>query len=250
MNQLVFIENDRVVTDSLIIAEAFNKQHDKVLRDIRNLGCSKKFRLANFGESFYNNQQGRPTPKYYVTEDGFTLLAMGYTGKKAMEFKERYIIEFRRMEAELKYRNQPSYEIEDPIKRAQRWIAEQEKTLMLEQRVAEYEPKVSYVDEILSSKGAVTVTQIAKDYDLSGQELNKILHKEKVQYKLNGQWLLYREHQGKGYTKSKTNDFTHSDGRKGVRMDTRWTQKGRLFIHEILKSKGIVPVLDRELVTA
>ncbi|MEV2286518.1 phage antirepressor KilAC domain-containing protein [Paenibacillus larvae] len=118
--------------------------------------------------------------------------------------------------------------------------------LMLEQRVAEYEPKITYLDRILQSKGTVTITQIAKDYELSGQALNQILHEERVQYKQNGQWLLYRKHHDKGYTKSETIDIRRRSGDRDVTMNTRWTQKGRLFIHEILKRRGIVPAMDRE----
>ncbi|BFH15648.1 phage antirepressor [Paenibacillus melissococcoides] len=147
----------------------------------------------------------------------------------------------------------PSYMIDDPIKRAEQWITEQRekqaletKSLMLEQRVAEYEPKISYLDRILQSKGTVTITQIAKDYGMSGQALNLILHEEKVQYKQNKQWLLYRQHHDKGYTKSETIDITRSNGDPDVTMNTRWTQKGRLFIHELLQRRGIVPLMDRE----
>ena len=118
--------------------------------------------------------------------------------------------------------------------------------LMLEQRVKEYEPKISYLDNILKSKDTVTITQIAKDYGLSGQALNKILHEEKVQYNMNDQWLLYQKYQDKGFTKSQTIDVHHNDGSKTVRMNTRWTQKGRLFIHETLTKRGIVPYMDRE----
>ncbi|GAA5416221.1 hypothetical protein Pryu01_01253 [Paraliobacillus ryukyuensis] len=138
-----------------------------------------------------------------------------------------------------------SYTIEDPIKRAERWIEEQKEKLMLEQRVQEYEPKVNYVDKILASKDAVNITQISKDYGLSGKKLNDLLHEAGVQYKMNGQWLLYGKHQGKGYTKSKTTEYNKKDGTTGVKLHTRWTQKGRLFIHEILKSRGIYPLLDR-----
>ncbi|WP_100406648.1 Rha family transcriptional regulator [Bacillus solitudinis] len=94
---LVFIDETRPVTDSTTIAEAFEKGHDKVLRDIRSLKCSEKFRLANFGESSYKNKQGRIMPMYLVTQDGFAMLAMGYKGAKAIEFKERYINEFNRI---------------------------------------------------------------------------------------------------------------------------------------------------------
>lgn len=102
MSNLVFIENDRVVTDSLTVAEVFEKEHKHVLRDIKELGCSDFFRQSNFGQSTYENKQGRAMPKYFITEKGFTLLVMGYTGEKAMEFKEKYIEEFEAMKEELK----------------------------------------------------------------------------------------------------------------------------------------------------
>lgn len=101
MNALVFIDNNRVVTDSLTVANVFAKGHDKVLRDIRELECSEQFRLSNFGESTYLNQQGREMPKYLMTKNGFTLLAFGYTGSVAMRFKETYIKEFDRMQDQL-----------------------------------------------------------------------------------------------------------------------------------------------------
>lgn len=102
MNQLVFIdENNRPVTDSLTVANTFDKEHARVMRDIRGLGCSEEFRVGNFAESHYTNSQGREMPRILMTEQGFTLLAMGYTGTKAMEFKEKYIAEFNRMKEQL-----------------------------------------------------------------------------------------------------------------------------------------------------
>ncbi|BFH16410.1 hypothetical protein J6TS7_34990 [Paenibacillus dendritiformis] len=99
--EIVFIENGRAVTDSLTVAEVFGKEHARVMRDIRELQCSDNFRVGNFAESTYTNAQGRDMPRYLITEKGFTLLAMGYTGQKAMEFKERYIAEFERMRQQL-----------------------------------------------------------------------------------------------------------------------------------------------------
>ncbi len=253
MSQLVFIENGRPATDSLTVAQVFDKSHDKVLRDIRELGCSEEFRLANFGESSYTNSQGRQMPRYIMTEQGFTLLVMGYTGQRAMEFKEKYITEFHRMREQLHQLTAPSYMIADPILRAERWIEEEKQRqrletekLMLQQRVAEYEPKITYLDQILQSKDTVTITQIAKDYGMSGQKLNQILNEEGVQYKQNGQWLLYRKHQDKGLTKSYTVDVVHTNGERTVKMNTRWTQKGRLFIHDLLTKRGIVAMIDRK----
>lgn len=101
-NGLVFIKNEKVVTDSLTVAQSFGKEHARVMRDIRELECSEEFRVGNFAESTYTNNQERQYPMYYITQDGFTLLVMGYTGKTAMQFKEKYIKEFRRMEEDLK----------------------------------------------------------------------------------------------------------------------------------------------------
>ncbi|MED1950471.1 phage antirepressor KilAC domain-containing protein [Brevibacillus centrosporus] len=129
--------------------------------------------------------------------------------------------------------------------RQARLVAET-RALVLEQRVAEYEPKITYLDQILQSKDTVTITQIAKDYGMSGQKLNQILNEGGVQYKQNGQWLLYRKHQDKGYTKSFTVDVVHNSGDRSVKMNTRWTQKGRLFIHDLLTYRGIVAMIDRK----
>jgi Rha family phage regulatory protein len=98
----VVIRDQRVVVSSRDVARVFEKDHHKVLRDIRELGCSREFRLSNFGQSSYINEQGREMPEYLMTRDGFTLLAMGYTGPKAMKFKEAYIFEFNRMERALR----------------------------------------------------------------------------------------------------------------------------------------------------
>ena len=101
MNELVFIEGGQAVTDSLKIAEVFEKEHARVMRDIRELECSEKFRVGNFAESTYLNAQGRSMPRYLMNKKAFTFLAMGYTGSRAMEFKEAYIERFEEMEKSL-----------------------------------------------------------------------------------------------------------------------------------------------------
>ncbi|WP_103110539.1 Rha family transcriptional regulator [Brevibacillus reuszeri] len=101
MNKLVFIENGRPVTDSLTVAEVFDKEHKRVLQDIRELGCSEEFGRHNFVPISYKDSMNRDKPKYLLTEQGFTLLVMGYTGHQAMEFKEKYISEFHRIREEL-----------------------------------------------------------------------------------------------------------------------------------------------------
>ena len=89
------------VVTSLDVAETFGKEHRRVLQDIRELECSEEFRLHNFVQSEYVNQQNRSQPMYYITKDGFVLLVMGYTGEKAMRFKEAYIKQFNAMEKAL-----------------------------------------------------------------------------------------------------------------------------------------------------
>lgn len=101
MNQLVTITDQRAVTTSLVIAEAFEKQHKNVLQAISRLECSKEFTELNFQPSSYLDSTGRALPMYQVTRDGFTFLAMGFTGKRAAEFKERFIEAFNAMERAL-----------------------------------------------------------------------------------------------------------------------------------------------------
>ncbi|EFP2344992.1 transcriptional regulator [Escherichia coli] len=104
----VTIENGRAVTTSVAIAEFFGKRHERVLDKIRNLDCSAKFTEHNFVSSEYTDSTGRKLPMYQITKNGFVFLVMGFTGKKAAAFKEAYIAEFDRMEAELRQNNTPS----------------------------------------------------------------------------------------------------------------------------------------------
>lgn len=116
---------------------------------------------------------------------------------------------------------------------------------MQKQMIAEFKPVKEYVDTILSSTDTVTVTQIAADYGLSARALNKILWEEHLIHSVNGQWILYKRWMNKGFTKSETINVPRADGSSKVVMNTKWTQKGRLKIHEILTAVGIVAEMDR-----
>lgn len=130
---------------------------------------------------------------------------------------------------------------------AQAVLAEKDTTIAKQtQLIGELKPKADYTDRILQSKSLVTITQIAKDYGMSGAAMNAKLHEMGVIYKLGGQWLLYSKYQAKGYTHSETVDITHRDGRGDVRMNTKWTQKGRLFLYQHLKKHGILPVIEQD----
>lgn len=113
-----------------------------------------------------------------------------------------------------------------------------------EQQIAEFKPVKDYVDKILSSKSCLVITQIAADYGLSAQELNKILHEAGLQRKVGDQWILYKQHMAKGFTKSETFTFCRSDGRLDSKITTKWTQKGRLEIHSILTKLNIHAVCE------
>ena len=95
------IVDGRPTTTSLDIARNFGKEHSKVLKSIRNLECSQRFSQANFGLAKYSDEQGKPRPMYRITRDGWSILVMGFTGSKAMAWKEKYIAAFNAMEAEL-----------------------------------------------------------------------------------------------------------------------------------------------------
>lgn len=136
------------------------------------------------------------------------------------------------------------------IQLAQNLKAEQERVRMLEletkkqaQIINEMRPKATYYDLVLQSKSAVSISKIAKDYGMSGQALNKLLCELGVQYKQGGVWLLYQKYADKGYTQSKTIALPENV----TKMHTNWTQKGRLFIYDLLKNKlGILPIIERE----
>ena len=96
-----FGKEERAVCTSMDVAETFGKAHDKVMRDIRELGCSPEFNAANFGDIYYMDSMNRKQKAYVMTRDGFTILVMGYTGDLAMKFKEAYIRQFNAMESAL-----------------------------------------------------------------------------------------------------------------------------------------------------
>lgn len=98
---LVRQSGNRLITTSLDISRNFGKKHAHILRDIKNLECSKEFNESNFGLVYYTDAKGEQRPMYEITRDGFVFLCMGFTGAAAAQWKERYIAAFNAMEAEL-----------------------------------------------------------------------------------------------------------------------------------------------------
>ena len=128
---------------------------------------------------------------------------------------------------------------------------EAKEQLMLENRQKEdtivvLQPKADYADKILSGEGLLTITQIAKDYGMSGAAMNKLLKGLEVQYQQNGQWLLYSQYQDKGYAHSVPVDFTRTNGSIDTKQNLKWTQAGKMFLYDLLKRKfNIVPTIEQ-----
>lgn len=116
-----------------------------------------------------------------------------------------------------------------------------------DQQIKEMKPKVSYYDIILQNKALITITSIAKDYGMTAREMNKELNKLKIQYKLGQQWFLYKDYQNNGYTSSETFSVDLGNGNSTIKMQTKWTQKGRLFLYDLLKKHNILPLIERGL---
>lgn len=151
MNELVFVQNEAALTNSLLVAEKFGKAHDKVMRDIENLSCSDEFRAANFGESSYINQQNKEFPMCVMTKDGFSFLVMGYTGKKAGMFKEEYIKAFNAMEKALKEQAKPKTHLEILVESAQELLAQSKRIEAVENKILDMQREREENTKILLS---------------------------------------------------------------------------------------------------
>ena len=253
--------NGVLVTTSNRVVEELEVRHDHLMEKIEDY--LKKFSSPELSGQFYllsnyKTSNGRTVKNYLITEKGVAQLVGGYSSAvpKAFELNVAYINEFERMRNVIKNQKlvpqsfaqalKLAYEQQLEIERLEIENKEkQNKIEVQEQVIADYEPKVSYYDTILQSQDVMTVTQIGSDYGISAKELNKILCEKRIQRKVNGSYILYKEHMNKGYTKSKTFNI---ETRKGTitKVDLRCTQKGRLFIHKILLDLGIYAEMDKE----
>ena len=270
MNEIVYRgESNQPLTNSKLVAEVFGKEHRNVVRDIKNLiegGVLKNEQTQMFEETTYINEQNKQSyPMFIMNQDGFTLLAMGFNGKKAMEFKLKYIEAFNAMKRQIE-QSKPSVpqtylealkslvkaeeekqQLALENKKQQEQILTISKTNMeLGNKITEMLPKVSYYDKILQSNATMTVTQIAQDYGMSAVRMNKELESMKIQHKVRGQWILFAQFLKGGYVHSRAVDIVRSDGSHDVKYNTEWTTKGRIFLYESLKAKGILPLIEQE----
>lgn len=178
-----------------------------------------------------------------VNESGMYSLVFGSKKDEAKKFKKWVTSEvlpsIRKTGSYSVTQVQDSYAIQDPVERAKRWIEEQEEKQALEQALEIQAPKVDYYEKVISSDETLSVTQIASDYGMSAVKFNKLLHNLGIQYKVNGQWVLYSGLSNKGYTESTvgTNDY-------GTYTTTKWTQKGKEFLYNTLKKHDIYTMDD------
>ena len=121
---------------------------------------------------------------------------------------------------------------------------ERQKVAIQNQQIAEMKPKVTYHDVVLSCQNAVPITVIAKDYGWSAKHMNEYLHSKGVQFKQGETWLLYQYIADQGYTKTQTHTYYDKQGNPHAKVHTKWTQKGRLFIYDLLKMDGIYPLVE------
>ena len=115
------------------------------------------------------------------------------------------------------------------------------------QQILEMKPKVSYYDVVLNCKDLISTSAIAKDYGKTAIWMNRYLHEKGVQFKQGDIWLLYQKYAQKGYTSTKTHSYPGTDGETHTKVHTYWTQKGRLFIYELMKSDGMMPLIEQEV---
>ena len=268
MNEIVYRgESNQPLTNSKLVAEVFEKEHKHVREAIKKLLTTAENSTVRqmFSESTYLNEQNKEQPMFVMNQDGFTLLAMGFNGKKAMEFKLKYIEAFNAMKRQIEQSNpsvpqnylealkslvkaeEEKQQLALENKKQQEQIVTISKTNMeLGNKITEMLPKVSYYDKILQSNATMTVTQIAQDYGMSAMRLNKELESMRIQHKVRGQWILFAQFLEGGYVHSRAVDIVRSDGRHDVKYNTEWTTKGRIFLYESLKAKGILPLIEQE----
>lgn len=237
--KLVFIENNRPVTDSLTVAETFGKRHADVMRDIRNLDCSEEFNQRNFAQIDYTDANGRTYPKYIITQDGFTFLVMGYTGKEAARFKEMYIDEFNRMRDELQHQLTRPALPQTYLEALEALVtSEKEKILLHEaneshkQTIRELEPKAAMYNMVVAAENTQPVGTVARTVGMGRNNLFKFLREKKIL--MPGSTLPYQRYIDAGYFMVK--EVPTKRGDKIVNeATTRVTAKGIDYIAKLVR---------------
>lgn len=181
MSEIVFRgTNDQAMTSSLLVAKEFGKEHNKVMRDINNLACSQEFRAANFGESSYVSEQGKEFPMFTMTKDGFSFLVMGYTGKKAAQFKEAYINAFNKMESEIRSSIKPKSQLEILRMSINQLVEQEHRLSSVERDVAETKKEIAEMKQERIENGKLLL-----EAEVSGNKVPEISMRNKIRRLVN-----------------------------------------------------------------
>lgn len=241
---------------SLEIAEATGMRHADVMRSIRNMEEAwVKVSERNFALSSYKQPQPnggyKYVPCYILSKTECLYVATKFND----EARAKLVLRWEELEA----KEMSQYQVPQSFSEALMLAAKQQEQIERQQKqleasskeivelngaIAEMQPKVTYVDIILSSKETVTTTQIAQDYGQSAKSFNILLRNFGLQRKVGGQWILYAKYLPYGYVQSDTIPITHKNGSAGSVMHTKWTQKGRLFLYDELKKHKIFPLIE------
>ena len=259
MNEIsTIVDGDRMT--SLQIAEITGKRHADVMKSIRKMEPAwEKVAEGKFSLGSYKDENNQDRPCYSLNKEECLYIATKFNDearakliKRWKELEEQHqkpSVPQNYLEA-LKYlvkAEEEKQQLAFENKKQQEQIITISKTNMeLGNKITEMLPKVSYYDKILQSNATMTVTQIAQDYGMSAMKLNKELEAMKIQHKVRGQWILYGKFITGGYVHSRAVDILRSDGRHDVKYNTEWTTKGRIFLYESLKAKGILPLIEQE----
>ena len=252
--EIIETRNNQAVTTSLQVAETFGKNHQHVLRDIENI--VNKGGVQNWTDphgkmfaigSYKHPQNHQEYKMYYMNKDGFTLLAMGFTGKKAMQFKLDYIQAFNQMEKVIQENNLDSYMIADPVKRAERWIKEQEQRKLLAAQNEEMKPKALFADAVSSSKQTILVGDLAKLAKQNGINIGALrlftwLRDQGylIKRKGNDYNMPTQKSMELGLFKIKETAVTHSNGHVSLSKTPKVTGKGQqYFLNKLLKLQKV-----------
>ncbi|MFW7420547.1 phage antirepressor [Vagococcus fluvialis] len=213
-------------------------EHSKVSRMLENIDVEEKLK-----EQLVTSGQKREA--WFLTEDGLYEVLMQSRKPIAKKFKKEVKQILKDIRKHGMYAKEELLDNPDLLIEVATQLKE-ERTLRLvaEQRVNELQPKADYYDSILNNQGLVTISKISKNYGMSAVKFNQLLHDLGVQFNQSGTWLLYSKHQAKGYTHIEPFDYTDANGKQQVKTRMKWTQKGHIFIYELLKQNGILPMIE------
>lgn len=253
-----FVDGDRMT--SLQIAEITGKPHADVMKAIRKMEPAwSKINEGNFSLVEYKDKKGETRPCYSLNKEECLYIATKFND----EARAKLIKRWKELEEQHQKPSVPQNYLEalkslvkseeekqqlalENRKQQQEILTISKENMELGNKITEMLPKVSYYDQILQSNATMTVTQIAQDYGMSAIKLNLLLSDMKIQHKMRGQWILYGQFLTGGYVHSRAVDIVRSDGRHDVKYNTEWTTKGRIFLYEALKAKGILPLIEQE----